>query len=285
MDVKMDESSVRKPAKFIDIDRVFYQKNPKLYKLIPTFFLSFLKRIVHQEGINEFIEANHDKNGMAFSQAIVDKFAGHVIVKGLEDLPKDQRYIFASNHPLGGLDGMVFLSTVGKLFPKVLFPVNDILMSLDNLRAYFVPINKHGAQGREAARLLEQAYASDNQILMFPAGLVSRKIKGKIVDLEWKRNFVKKAIQHQRDIVPVHISGRNTNFFYNLANWRKRLGIKVNIEMLFLPDELFKSSNKDITISFGQPIHWQDLKQSHKPNVWAQKIKEETYRLEKSLNL
>jgi len=200
----------------------------------------------------------------------------------LENIPLDNRYIFAANHPLGGLDGMAFLTEVGKRFPKVLFPVNDILLNLTNLKSLFVPINKHGAQGREAARLLEEAYASDNQILMFPAGLVSRKIDGKITDLEWKRNFVKKAIQHKRDIVPVYISGQNSNFFYNLANFRKRIGIKLNIEMLFLPNELHKSVTKEITIKFGQPIKWEELNNGLKPQEWAQKIKELTYNLAKN---
>jgi putative hemolysin len=117
---------------------------------------------------------------------------------------------------------------------------------------------------------------------MFPAGLVSRKINGKITDLEWKRNFVKKAIQHKRDIVPVFISGQNSNFFYNLANLRKKLGIKINIEMVFLPGELFKSKTKHITVKFGKPVKWEELNNGEKPEKWAQKIKELTYNLTKN---
>lgn len=270
------------PEKFIDIDSVFASKNPKMYKYIPRFVLSFLKRIVHQNGINDFINRNRHKQGLDFAEAIAEEFSGSYSSSGLENIPLNNRYIFAANHPLGGLDGMVFLTEVGKRFPKVLFPVNDILLNLKNLKSHFVPINKHGAQGREAARLLEGAYASDNQILMFPAGLVSRKIDGKITDLEWKRNFIKKAIQHKRDIIPVYITGKNSNFFYNLANFRKRMGIKLNIEMLFLPKELFKSVSKEITIKFGQPVKWEELNNGLKPQEWAQKIKELTYNLAKN---
>ena len=273
---------VKTTDKFIDIDSVFASKNPKMYGLMPRFLLSFLKRIVHQKEINNFITRNKHKQGLDFAEAIAEEFSGNYSSSGLENIPLDNRYIFAANHPLGGLDGMAFLTEVGKRFPKVLFPVNDILLNLTNLKSLFVPINKHGAQGREAARLLEEAYASDNQILMFPAGLVSRKIDGKITDLEWKRNFVKKAIQHKRDIVPVYISGQNSNFFYNLANFRKRIGIKLNIEMLFLPNELHKSVTKEITIKFGQPIKWEELNNGLKPQEWAQKIKELTYNLAKN---
>ena len=268
--------------KFIDIDNVFVSKNPKLYRYIPKFVLSFLKRIIHQEGFNDFINRNKHKQGLDFAEAITEEFSRSYSSSGLEDIPLDKRYIFAANHPLGGLDGMVFLTEVGKRFPNTLFPVNDILLNVTNLKSHFVPINKHGSQGREAARLLEEAYASDNQILMFPAGLVSRKTDGKITDLEWKRNFIKKAIQHKRDIVPVLISGQNSNFFYNLANIRKRLGVKLNIEMLLLPKELFKSVTKDITIKFGQPVKWEDLNNGLKPQEWAQKIKEQTYNLAKN---
>ena len=271
-----------KEEKFIDIDRVFKAKNPKLYKYFPKFLLSILKRIVRQEGINDFIARNKHKQGLDFAEAIADEFSHSYHSVGLDKVPEDRRYIFASNHPLGGLDGMIFLTEVGKKFPKVLFPVNDILLNIENLKDYFVPINKHGSQGREAARKLEEAYASDNQILMFPAGLVSRKINGKITDLEWKRNFVKKAIQHKRDIVPVFVTGQNSNFFYNFANLRKKLGIKVNIEMLFLPGELFKSKNLDVTIIFGEPVTWEELNNGEKPDVWAQKIKELTYNLAKN---
>ncbi len=268
--------------KFIDIDNVFESKNSKLYKYIPKFLISILKRIVHQDGINDVINRNKHKEGLKFAQAITNEFSRSTTSYGLENIPLGNRYVFASNHPLGGLDGMAFLTEVGKRFPHVLFPVNDILLNLKNLKSHFVPINKHGVQGREAVRLLEEAYASNSQILMFPAGLVSRKIKGKITDLEWKHNFIKKAIQHKRDIVPVYISGQNSNFFYNLANLRKKMSLKANIEMLFLPNELFKSVTNDINIKFGQPVKWEELNNGLKPEDWAQKIKKLTYNLAKN---
>lgn len=183
---------------------------------------------------------------------------------------------------MGGLDGIAFLVAASRRFPDLKFPVNDILLNLKPLNNIFVPINKHGGHSREAARLIEEAYKSDSQVLMFPAGLVSRKQKGVIRDLEWKKNFVRKAIQHQRDIVPVHISGKNTNFFYRLANIRKRLGIKANIEMLYLPDEMFKQKGENLTIRFGKPIAWESIKEQGTPEQWAIKIKEKSYELAKN---
>jgi len=159
------------------------------------------------------------------------------------------------------------------------FPVNDILMTIKWLDNIFIPINKHGANSKDAVKQLDDAYGSDAQILMFPAGLVSRKKKGKIVDLEWKNNFIKKAITYQRDIIPVHISGKNSNFFYNLANIRKFLRIKANIEMLYLVDEFYKQRGNNLEISFGKPVSWADIAKDKDRNKSAAMIKEMVYQL------
>jgi putative hemolysin len=272
-----------KAPKLIDVEEVFASKNPKLFKIIPSFVIRYLKRIIHQEEINEFLSRQGDLRGSGFAESILKNlFGANFESFGLEKIPEDGRYLFASNHPLGGLDGIAFLVAVSRKFPKLKFPVNDILLNLKPLDNIFVPINKHGGHSREAARLIDDAYQSDSQVLMFPAGLVSRKQKGIIKDLEWKRNFVRKAIQHQRDIIPVHISGNNTNFFYRLANIRKGLRIKANIEMLYLPDEMFKQHGENLTIRFGEPIAWQTLKESGTPESWAMKIKQKSYELAKN---
>ncbi|MDN5292135.1 MAG: hypothetical protein PWQ06_2374, partial [Anaerophaga sp.] len=236
----------------IDVEQVFASKNPALLKIIPKFLINYLKRIVHQDEINKFLLEKGHLKGAEFGRSILDDlFGAKYTTIGLDKLPSEGRFIFASNHPLGGLDGIALLVAVSEKYPELKFPVNDILLNLKPLDNIFLPVNKHGGHSKDAAKLIEDAYKSDAQVLMFPAGLVSRKQKGVIRDLEWKKNFVRKAIQHQRDIIPVHITGRNTNFFYRLANLRKLLGIKSNIEMLYLPDEMFKQFNENLTIRFG----------------------------------
>ena len=157
--------------------------------------------------------------------------------------------------------------------------VNDLLLYLENLKSIFVPINKHGGQAKNAARLIEEAYASDNQIITFPAGMCSRKIKGKIQDLEWKKSFIQKAVEYKRDVVPVYFEGQNSNFFYRFANIRKALGIKMNYEMIYLPDEMFCSKHKTFRVHFGKPIPWQTFDNGKKPAEWASDIKEIVYKL------
>jgi putative hemolysin len=271
-----DESDAKGP-KLIDIEGVFASKNPKLLKLLPSFLIRYLKRTIHQEEINQFLIKNHHLHGLEFAEAILGLFSARVEWRNLENIPDNNRYLFVANHPLGGLDGIALIHAVGSRFPQVKFPVNDILMNLENLHDIFIPINKHGGHSRQAAKLMDEAFSSSAQMLYFPAGLVSRKNNGKITDLEWKSTFIKKAVNYQRHVVPVHISGQNSSFFYNLANFRKRIGLKANIEMLYLPDEMFKQNGKKIVITFGAPISWEQLKESHKPDFWASEIKSQCY--------
>lgn len=264
----------------IDIRQVLRQKAPSAARKIPTFVVDYLIRTIHQDEINEILRRYHDKNGVAFMQELIDYFDLHLKLVGETNIPTEGRYIFASNHPLGGLDGICLSAVIGKHYNgEIRYLVNDLLLYLTNLRSIFVPINKHGAQDRKNARLIEEAYASGNQIITFPAGLCSRKQHGKIEDMEWKKSFIQKAVEHHRDIVPIFFEGENSNFFYRIANLRKALGIRMNYEMIYLPDEMFKSKHKTFTIHFGEPIRWQTLTDGRKPAEWAQKIKEKVYHL------
>ncbi len=263
----------------INVQEVFKKKNPKVAQMLPGFIFRYIERIVHQEEINEILSQYGNKTGLDFVNALVEYFNMSIHIKGKENIPTEGRYIFAANHPLGGLDGMVLTYIVGQIHPTLQFLVNDLLMNLQNLEPIFLPVNKHGKQSVEYVKKIERTYESDAQILNFPAGLCSRKIKKEIIDLEWKKSFITKAIQHKRDIVPVHINGRNSNFFYNLSNLRGKLGIKTNIEMFYLADEVFKQKNKDITLTFGKTIPYQTFDKKIHPREWAKQVKDYVYSL------
>ncbi len=265
----------------INIEKVIASKSERLARLLPRFVIRYLKRIIHQEELNDFLKENHNKQGVDFTDSALKELNITYNIEGLENLNPDGRYLFASNHPLGGPDGIILISIFGRKFAPIKFLVNDILTHVKNVENVFLPINKHGAQAKSAAMQLEAAYQSDATILTFPAGLVSRKQKGKIKDLEWKKSFIAKAIKHQRDIVPIHISGKNSNFFYNLANIRKFLGIKANLEMLYLVDELFHQRDKTFTITIGKPIAYTSLTTEKKHTEWAEIIREKVYQLVK----
>ena len=279
----MNGSAVKDAVLQIDVEKVLASKNPSLAKTIPTFLINYLKRIIHQDEINDLLRMNSHLRDTEFVDATLKFFKTLYRVYGREHIPSSGRYIFVSNHPLGGLDGLVFINELSKHYQDIKFPVNDILLNLKNLSGLFLPVNKHGAQAKDSIKNLEEAYASDCQILYFPAGLCSRKKNGIIKDLGWHKSFITKAVQHKRDIVPAYFSGKNSNFFYNLANIRKFLGIKANIEMLYLPDEMFRQKGENISLAFGKCIPWQTFDKTKSPSEWAEWVKSIVYELESQI--
>jgi putative hemolysin len=222
--------------------------------------------------------------GLEFVDAALNYFNIETRIVGEENLPKSGRFIFASNHPIGSIDGMIFMQVMGKFYGQTKSVVNDLLLSVENLKSLFVGINKHGSNSREGIEEMDKIFSSDYQILIFPAGLASRKIKGKIADLEWKKTFITKSVKYKRDIIPVHFSGQLSNFFYIFANLRKALGIKSNLEMLYLPDEMFKQKNKKFVVTFGKPISYQTFNNSKDHYEWAQIVRNHVYRIKENHN-
>ncbi|MDA3905102.1 MAG: glycerol acyltransferase [Bacteroidales bacterium] len=265
---------------FIDVERIIASKSKNALKYTPKFIISYLKQIVHQDYINDFLIKQKDKIGLDFVKATLDEFQIKLKVSGLEFIDPTKKYIIAATHPIGSLDGLALMDVVGRIRKDIVFPVNDLLMNLPNLQPLFIPVNKHGSNV-ENARIIDQAFASNVMILYFPAGLVSRRKKGVIEDLEWKKTFIRKSRDYQRDVIPTYIEGVVSSFFYNLANLRAKLGIKMNIEMLYLADEMFKQFGKEIKITFGKPIPYQTFDRSKKDIEWAHYVKKQVYTLRK----
>ena len=276
----MDEQQFQSQGKRIDVEQVLQAKNPALAKLLPPFIVNYLKRIIHQDEINSFLTKSGDKYGLEFVDAVLEMFQLEVEVIGFERLLTQERIIVASNHPLGGLDGLALMQAIGKVNREIQFPVNDILLFIDNLKPLFVPINKHGSNA-ENVKIINDTFLGKAVVCYFPFGLVSRKQNGLIRDLEWKKTFVSKAKRFDRAIIPTHISGRNSNFFYNLSNFRKAVGIKANIEMLYLVDEFFKQKNNKIRITFGSPVQCATLDKKVSDTVLAEKLRMYIYYLAK----
>jgi len=276
----MDEATHKKNFKPISIKDLFMDKNPKVGRWIPGFVYRFLSRILRIDFMNDPILYNHGyKKDVEFARASIEVFNVTLEVKGRDHLPPEGRFIFVSNHPLGGFDGMMIISELSRNYPHMKVLVNDLLTNIKNMDGIFVPINKHGAQATENVRRINAIFESDQQVMTFPAGLVSRRKKGQIRDSDWQKSIITKARQTKRDIIPIHVTGRCSNFFYNLANLRKFLGIKTNLEMFFLPNESYKHRNKHFVITFGKPIPYATFDRRHTPVEWAAKVKDHTYSL------
>jgi len=264
----------------IDVKQTIASKNKRLAKWMPGFIIRWIEKIIHQDEINAFLEKHQHDNPVEFAKCGLEEFAqASVTVTNEEMIPKEGRYIVVSNHPLGGIDGLALISLIGKYRSDIKFPVNDLLMEIKPMHGIFIPINKHGKNSTVAAKELHNAFASNDLILYFPAGICSRKINGKIQDLEWKKTIIQKAKEYQRDIIPVFFEGKNSERFYRIANWRKRLGIKVNLEMILLPDEMVKQKGNKFTVTFGVPISYTTFDSSKTPKVWAAWLREQAMNL------
>ncbi len=281
----MEDQSVsnQKKEAFLDLDRVIGNKNPALHKIMPRFVLNYLKKVIHQDDLNDIVRNNRNLFGLDFLDACLKGFGVNIIYKGLENVSAEGRWIVASNHPLGGLDGMALMWVIGKIRKDIVFPVNDLLMNITNLKDLFIPINKHGSNASNI-RIIDDTFASDRAMLFFPAGLCSRKLKNGICDLEWKKSFITKARAYKRDVIPCFINGRNSDWFYNLARLRALIGIKSNIEMLYLVDEMFRQRDKEIVITFGKPISYTIFDKKKTDVAWAQKLKDHVYSLQNNSN-
>ena len=268
------------PTKYIDIKAVIKGKNPALAKWLPSFVINYIKRIIHQDEVNQVMEVNGDKLGLDFVRGSLGSLQVKIEVEGLENIPEKGGFIMSSNHPLGGLDGFAFMKAIGEVREDFQFLVNDILLNVVNLSPLFIPVNKVGSNARAALKVIDETYSREIPILVFPAGMVSRMTdEGKITDLVWQKSFIAKAKSYKKDVIPVHISGENSRWFYNLSRWRTKLGIKSNLEMFYLVDELFKKRNSILKVTIGKSVSYEDFDKSRNLNEWAMFMREKTYAL------
>ena len=265
--------------KIIDIEKAIKEGNSKFLKSLPRFIIRVMRKIVHEDDINLTVHRSRHLNGVPFVLDVLKGWDVTVKIKGEENIPDSGRFIFAANHPVGGIDALSIYSTIYRHFTEVVSPANELLNTIPNLRPLVLGLNVFGKSTREVASRIDSLFESSTQIMIFPAGEVSRRTRGKISDITWQKSFITKAIQHKRDIIPVHISGRNSNLFYNVASLRKSLGIKMYVESLLLPREMIRQRGSVTTVTVGKVIPWQTFTSDFKPAEWAQKVRDIVYSL------
>ena len=268
----------------IDIGAVLREKAPRLSRWIPRPVVNRLRRIVHEREINHILEHYWSLPPQEFIRACFREWQVTYSIEGLEKLDPRQRYLFVSNHPFGGMDGMMLADKLIEHFGDARVVVNDLLMHLEPLRPLWIPVNKHGSQSPAYARKFDEEFFGDRPILTFPAGLCSRTFNGRVTDPEWKISFLKKAYASQRKIVPVFVEGRLSNFFYRVYHLRKALGVKFNIEMLWLPDEMFSQKGRHFRIVVGDPISVAELQPCGSLREQVEEVRKKVYSLEKTLD-
>lgn len=269
--------------KTIDIDEILKNKLGDKVNYLPRFVASWLKKITHQDEINVFLWNHQHLTGTEWLEACIDFLDVTLEIQGEENLPDPHNgklYTFVSNHPLGGADGVAIGAIIGRHYGNQFrYLLNDLLLNLPALKPVSIGINKTGKQGRNFPAMVEEGFQSDNHIIMFPAGLCSRKINGQIRDIPWKKTFISKSVEHHRDVVPIHFDGRNSDKFYLIAHLCKVFHLKVNLAMLFLVDEMFKNKHQTFHVKIGKPIPWQTFDKSKTPREWAQYVQNIVYQL------
>ena len=263
--------------KVIDVELALQEKIPDIYKKIPGVLIRLMEKVIRQDDMNRMIHESSHLNGIPLVDWVLDQFGVNIVVKGKKLIPKKGRYIYPANHPIGGLDGLAIVSVVAKIHPLIKFVANDLLRVIKGFDSISLYIARFGQINRRNAILINKTLASEAQLLVQPAGTVSKRNPVKIRDLAWNKFFIHKAIQYKRDVIPVHVQARNSRLFYNIASFRKIFRIKSNLEMFLLPREMFNKSGKTITITFGIPIAYKTFDDSRTHLEWAQKVREYVY--------
>lgn len=258
---------------FVDIDKIL---GPKLRKKLPRFAINYLKRCLHQDEINSIISRVEHPTGAAFFDDALKELDITYRIRGEENIEKGKRCVFVCNHPLGGPEALI----IGSVFHRIYgdgfnVPVTPIMAHLKPLAEFFTPVNNLSSkQSRDLGVRIAEMFNSDKQVLVFPAGLCAKKIKGKVTEMPWKKMFVTQARRYERDVVPVHISGHNSKWYFFLSKVSRLLKLKINIGMLYLVDELFKQRGNEFVITFGEPVLYTAFDKSKTDHQWASEMQE-----------
>ncbi len=271
-------------GKEIVLEQVIASKRPPQAKPLPKWIVRYLHKILRVDDVNRVIrEMGHLEGNDFLERVFSDAIPVDLHIVNSCNLDNQERGLFVANHPLGGVDGMLLMKVIGQRYPdKCRMVANDFLMNIKQLSSMFIPVNKVSKQSnREYFKIIENEFSGDSHILMFPAGLCSRKFGKDVLDLEWHKSFIKRARQYSRDVTPVYVDGANSNKFYRIARWRKRLGIKFNIEMMYLVDEMFSQAGSRVTFVVGEPIPYTTFDTSYTDWEWAAKLRQHVYELKR----
>lgn len=266
----------------IDVENLLKTNLPATYKVLPHFIVNYIKKIIRQDDLNDFIFRHRDVQGNDFVTEIIKDFNVNIKFAGIENIHQKGNYVFASNHPLGGLDGVSLLNVICHFFGEVKAIVNELLLYVDGLKPVVTGVNVFGKFKKSQIQEIDNLYKSDKNILVFPSGEVSRFHKGKIQDNQWQKSFLTKAIEYQRDIVPVYTDAQNSKLFYNIGRLRKIIGLKANLELFLLPSELYKFKGKEIKFYFGKPIPYSIFKKEQSMQFWVDYIRKSGEELNKT---
>lgn len=272
-------TALGKENKYIDIEKSISESKSKLLKRIPTFAIKWIKLIIKQDEINHILSKYANSSGKDFLDKIIEEFNVKIVIEGKEHLPENGKCFFVANHPYGILDGLILTHIVSEKYGSLKAIANDAFMLIPQLHPFIAAVNVYDRSSKAYVKALDETFAMDIPITHFPAGEVSRVYNKKIQDTEWQKSFIKKAISNNRAIVPIYFYGRNSLLFYTIFSLRRLFHIKVNLELMLLPREIFKKRNETVRVIVGEPIAHQMFVNTKSHRDWAQNVRSSVYNL------
>lgn len=269
---------------YIDTENIIKNSNYKLLRRLPNFIIRTIIKIIKQEEMNQILTKHSDSVGADFLERMIKEFNLTLIIEGKENLPENGKCFFVSNHPFGIIDGLVLTHTISQKYGTLKAIGNDSFNFIPHLRPLIAAVNSFGTSPKEYINALEKVFESDTPITHFPAGEVSRVYGFKVQDCKWQKSMITKSIANKRDIVPIHIDGRNSRLFYSIFIIRKIFFIKLNLELMLLPSEMLKKQNATIRVRIGKPISHEKFNSTQNHWDWAQRVRNHVYNLGKSKN-
>ncbi len=266
----------------LDIKKIIRNQPNKIVRNLPNFIINKIKKSFHENEINEILKKNRNKYGLDFLYGVMEHMNYKIKAFNEDLIPNKGQFIFAGNHPFGGVDYGAVASVISRKFKKTKLVANEVFLHVENAKDLFLPVSTLKKNEQEKIDNIDRSLAEDDtQILIFPAGKVSRKVKGVIDDGFWHRSFIRNSISFKRDIIPFFVFGENSKKFYRWARVRKFFGIKANLEFFLLPGEVFKKRNAEVKLVFGKPIPYTTFNDSKTHLEWAQVVKSQVYDLGK----
>lgn len=244
---------------------------------------SIIKKLVHQDEINRFIETHQHLEGLEFNDTVLEHFNFTFQVSGKDRarIPDYGRVLVVANYPLGSLDGLALLKLISEIRTDVKIVATKLLDCIEPLKSLFLSVDSYAmpANSHNQADRITEALEAEQAVIMFPTGDVSRIRPNGVRDGKWKFGFLSWAKKTKSPILPVYIGGKNSPLFYSLSSIYKPLGT------MMLVNEMFNQKDHEILFRIGKPIPWKSIAGMKLPKKTVAKLmRKQVYLLGKKKN-
>ena len=237
------------------VDTVLSEKLPAFTKKHPVISRSLgsvLKYLLHEFEFRQFEARCPYLEGFDFVEQVLEYFAFdyRVFDRDIGRIPQTGRVVMVANHPIGSLDGLALLKMMGEYRKDVKVVANDMLYAIKPLKSLLLPVNNLGNRTpKDHIKAIHTHLKSEGAVIIFPAGEVSRMSPSGIKDGVWDKGFLRFAKATQSPVLPLHVNGRNSIFFYALSILSKPLS------GLWLIREMFKQASQHVDVRVGHAVY------------------------------